>query len=113
MAEIVGVQVAPDHESVMLSIGHAQISLSAPDVERVTLELMQERSKLNERVRDSVDPHSVIQGVHNPSWLVSNDPGDTKLLIRHPGFGWMAFVLPEQSIKLLHARISSRLAGDR
>lgn len=77
-------------------LGH--IRLPALALERLIHRLSECRALLEEEVPRKYEEMSAPAGVViEPTWSVLTQPGErTKILaLRHPGLGWLPFVLPE------------------
>ena len=56
------------------------------------------RAAMNDRVPEKLDPSPRLQTTENPNWWVYDPkPEGHMMALRHPGFGWLGFVLPEPS----------------
>lgn len=105
----VTVTIGEDRETLVIELDGADATLGAADAECLIEDLMTARAGLAEAVRNELDPHSRVHGVLDPNWTVSDDPGLTKVLIRHPGFGWFAFILSEKSARALYDKLAKRV----
>lgn len=80
-------------------LGH--IELDAATLEGFIHKLGEVRAQMVEEVTPSLDPGSRVNAVPDPAWRIPNDPAeDTRLLaLRHPGLGWVSFLLPIEKSK--------------
>ena len=79
-------------------LGH--INLPAEALDRLIHRLSECRANLVDEVATSYEPLANPGGiVIDPTWSVLAQPGErTKVLaLRHPGLGWLPFVLPEHT----------------
>lgn len=54
------------------------------------------RAALSEPVPAKLDPNPRLHVTTDPSWWVFDPTGEYQLLaLRHPGFGWLGFDLPQ------------------
>lgn len=54
------------------------------------------REGMNDPIPQTLDPNPRLPVVRQPNWLVFEPTAQGRVLaLRHPGFGWMAFLLPE------------------
>lgn len=93
-----------DKESVRISItpeGHEPnwIDLPPDGIESFLQQVASQRSQLKDPVRPDLDPGSRIDALVDPRLHVERYPQGAMLAIRHPGFGWLGFALPEQSVQ--------------
>ena len=79
------------------SVGSAE--LAAKDVDHLLDLLAHGRSDLTEEVPDDVGDGSSVVPVEDPVWSIPDyrEASGRPLFLRHPGFGWMLYVLPDES----------------
>jgi hypothetical protein len=72
-----------------------QILFAASDVETLMLRIAEVRASMTEQVVPELEPVFRIATVEEPAWRVSNPMPDGRriLALRHPGFGWLGFVM--------------------
>jgi hypothetical protein len=89
------------------ALGH--IALDAASLERLIHLLSECRAGLAQDVPREYIPSNVPGVVIDPTWAVLAQPSDRNkvLALRHPGLGWLPFVLPEHQ----QAAISKVLAA--
>jgi hypothetical protein len=75
----------------------AHVRLDAPSVDQLIQDLGKHRATLRDEVPRQLDPGSRLQGIYDPAWRVPSDshPAGRIIAFRHPGLGWLSFVLPE------------------
>lgn len=80
-----------------VSIGHAV--MDARELDGFIMSLSLHRAGLKERVAD--EPDADLPSVPYPDWRISqaDADGDRLLGFRHPGFGWLGFLLDEDSLQ--------------
>jgi hypothetical protein len=78
------------------AIGH--ILFDAPTVEKHIQDVAEHRAALTEQVVPDLDPGSRLKAVFDPAWRISNQKTQHGriLALRHPGIGWLSFVLPDK-----------------
>lgn len=61
------------------------------------------RALLKDEVARDLDPGSRLEAIVDPVWRVSGHrvPEGRILSLRHPGFGWLSFVLPDKEAAAL------------
>ena len=76
----------------------AHISLDAATTENHIHDLAKQRASLIEQVTPDLDPGSRIEAIVDPVWRISqNRVAQGRILcLRHPGLGWLSFVLPDK-----------------
>ena len=79
-------------------IGH--IRLEAPELEGLIHHLAANRAGLIDQVPRELDPGTRLNPIVDPVWRAQpDDDGGVLLAIRHPGLGWLSFVLPQAECK--------------
>jgi hypothetical protein len=79
------------------------IALEAPELEDFIHQLAEHRASLADEVPKVLDPGTWFIAQIDPTWHVSRKKVEQgqALLLRHPGFGWLSFVLSNrQALKL-------------
>lgn len=71
-------------------------ALSTEELDELLLQAAIERAKRTPEV-DTEPPHSALPLI-DPTWRTENMEGGVLLLLRHPGYGWLAFVLPNREV---------------
>jgi hypothetical protein len=96
------VSTSQDKEYVVLqleedgkALGH--ILFDGATAEKHCHDVASHRANLNEPVTPRLDPGARLPAVVDPAWLVPNerDSQGYILCFRHPGLGWLSFVLPD------------------
>jgi len=101
-------KVATDgmHEHVVIELwmdgkplGHTQ--LDGATAEMHIQEVADARAQLTDPVSPMLDPNSMLDAVVDPSWRIEDYRISEGRIVafRHPGLGWMAFVIPEEQAK--------------
>jgi hypothetical protein len=103
-SEHVGIQLEEDGKP----LGH--IFLDGPSAEKVAHDIGRHRAGLKDEVTPELDPNSRLAAIVNPGWKI---PGyklqeGRILALRHPGLGWVSFVIPEDQAE----RIADWLTKD-
>ncbi|REG48830.1 hypothetical protein B0G80_5135 [Paraburkholderia sp. BL6669N2] len=98
-------------DALRVVIGNSAALLGANEIE----ELIRYLSHLRAQMLPAPPPAPVESVTYtlevDPSWHVDKSPlleGSTVLMLRHAGFGWIAFSLPPQSIAKLQAALTVR-----
>ena len=77
----------------------AHMIFDAATLEDAIHKLAQARAELADEVPQSLDPGSRLSAIRFPAWRVPdthNGPSGTMALaLRHPGLGWLSFLLEE------------------
>jgi hypothetical protein len=78
------------------ALGH--ILLDPSTAEQHIHDLGKARAALSEPVIPSLEIHSRLEAVIDPGWVIPAErlPQGKVLCLRHPGFGWLSFVLPDK-----------------
>ena len=108
-----------------IALGH--MYLSAPILDRLIRDLARHRAELIDQVPLEIAPGTQLETVINPVWqtrqLEARDQQGNKideptgLALRHPGLGWLSFLLPPSESKavgewlLLHSEQSNKPAS--
>lgn len=72
--------------------------LSAEELDKLIAKASEIRSTKNPAFPN--DPPEVMQAIYDPAWYsVLTKDNRVALNIRHPGLGWLAFVLPHHEAK--------------
>ena len=103
-----------DKDAVLLQIEEeenpvAHMFLDGASAETVIHDIARYRAMLSEQVSPTLDPGSRLEFVADPVWRLSErSPCGRILTLRHPGFGWLAFAIPDKEA----ASIADLLAKD-
>jgi hypothetical protein len=68
--------------------------LSAAELDDLIARAVARRTTLEPAL--PAQPPEKIEGVVNPAWHTSALPTGVLLMLRHPGAGWLAFVMPHE-----------------
>jgi hypothetical protein len=76
-------------------LGH--INLATPELEQVIHQLAGHRAMHADEVPRDLDPGARLNAVVDPVWRVAGHrtPQGRLLALRHPGLGWLSFVIPD------------------
>jgi len=93
-------------------LGH--MFLSASDAEDYIHYFSRHRAELADEVSNDLDPGARLDGIVNPAWRITSEAllsdGTTTtptedygltLILRHPGMGWLSFLLPHKEAAAL------------
>lgn len=93
-------------QSISYQNGDPNTPLQAATIEQLIRALGVMRAQMSPPVRTE-DPKfgDEVEALTDPRWWINADSfiGGALLQIRHPGFGWLGFALPLQSLRDLHA----------
>jgi hypothetical protein len=80
-------------------LGH--INFDGATVEKHIQDVGDMRAELNETVTPELDPGSRLKAIVGPSWKVEDYrvPEGRIISLRHPGLGWLTFILSEDSAR--------------
>lgn len=95
------------HARVQISLDGKDVcwgDLEAPELDALIASLAQTRAGLADTVPVNLDPNSRLPAVPDPAYQVGQLSGTKCLDLRHPGLGWLRFVLPaEEAQKIAQA----------
>jgi len=102
------------HDDGTLSVSADR--LTAPDLDDLLQVLAEARGRMVPPVpidiEDVVRADGSITSVREPDIALSRSAdGHIVLCLRHQGFGWFAFELPDRQATFIHGAIGKRLAG--
>jgi hypothetical protein len=96
----------PDKQHVYLelqmdgkALGH--MYLSAPDMEDHIRAAAKNRAQLSDTVAMDLDPGWRLETFANPVWRTAVHNEGIVLALRHPGLGWLSFLLPRAEARKL------------
>jgi hypothetical protein len=99
---------SPDRQAVSIELrmdgaklGH--IVLEAAELDDYIHKLADHRAELIDAVSSQLDPGSRLDVIVGPAWGVPHPPHELGkvLALRHPGFGWLSFLLPAEDARAL------------
>ena len=101
--------VSEDRQTAVLEMHEdgnplAHMLVDASTLEAVIRQLAVLRSQMAEEVTPALDPMSRLEAVPQPAWLVPNQhsgPGGVLMALRHPGYGWLGFLLEKENAHAL------------
>lgn len=84
----------------------AHVTLELPEFSDFVQGMGRMRQLFTEPVAPDLDAGSRLEAVVDPRWRVMNQvpghpAGSATLLLRHPGFGWLGFALPQHEARAL------------
>ena len=89
-----------------VALGH--VIWEAPELEQFIGQLAEARARLADEVAAELDPGSRLVAIIDPAWRVPAPHESGKVLcLRHPGLGWLGFLLPWLEAKKLALFLSS------
>jgi len=72
------------------------VELDGPGLDWLIADLVAARADLAQTVADTFDPAAAGAATEDPAWWVSDPaPGGITLALRHPGAGWLSFLVPK------------------
>ncbi len=107
--------LAPDGSGLHIAFDRADhklvgFTLEAPELDRLIALLGAARAELAERVPAELEPGARVPATFAPAWQVSETgtPGTHAVMLRHPGFGWLGFVLLGHEARALAESLDTR-----
>jgi hypothetical protein len=77
-----------------------KFSLTANELDNLIAKLSRVRSEMDPSVPLEPPIRNSIEAIRDPAWYAppaESTPGSAVLILRHPGFGWIAFGMPKQT----------------
>lgn len=105
-----------DGEQVTLQInddrglgGH--VFLDGAETEQVLHGIAKCRAALRDPVPPDLDPGARLEALVDPRWRIDGVrlPEGRVLMLRHPGFGWLSFVIPDHEAKAMAEWLTKEL----
>lgn len=89
-------------------IAASKLTLDLADVEALIAGLAQLRMAMTPEIVREVPESAHRTGVLGPPWAVARHPSakEKTLFVRHPGFGWVTFVLPPEEAQKMGNALS-------
>lgn len=90
------------------------MGLTAADMDDLIARLARARAAMTDIVPPLLEPGARLQATPAPAWHTKhqNDLQGILLALRHPGLGWLSFLLPPDSATGLAQAIDEGLRGD-
>ena len=85
------------------AVGHLQVTPA--EVEILIRHLSDQREKMNEEVPRDLDVGTRLVCTKEPIFRVEADPDGVILALRHPGIGWLGFLLSPPLAAVLAVRL--------
>lgn len=88
-----------DHVSLEMHVDGkpaADLALDAAAVTGLIDKLVSLRAGMSEQVSATLKVGERLNAVSNPAWVVNAHGESQVLALRHPGHGWVSFLLPQQ-----------------
>jgi hypothetical protein len=84
-----------DRQWATLTVGDEAMRLNAHGVATIILELSKVRQDMQPSVADALHEGDRIPVLHSPQWACATEMmhGSSRVYVRHPGLGWLAFLL--------------------
>ena len=84
----------------------AHVALETPEVDQLMQRLAELRAAMNEAVPAALDPGVRLVLLVDPAWqlkplLPGKGQDGAVLALRHPGLGWLGFLLPQSKVAAL------------
>jgi len=105
---VVGVDEAADHVVLQLNQGGeilGDVALDAAAAEAHIDAVALYRAQLKTPVAQSLDPAGRIDATGHPAWMTLSTPHGPVLSLRHPGIGWVSFVLSKDESRKMGAAL--------
>lgn len=107
------IQAADQQLTIKYVNGDASFPLAAETIDQLIAALASMRENMLPPVRQAdPQPGEKVQAIVDPRFWVSPEPfvGGALIQFRHPGLGWLPFVLPLQSLRVAHELVGNALA---
>lgn len=84
-----------DQQWATLTVGGEAVRLNAQGISTIILELAKVRQDMLPPVPDALHEGDRIPVLHSPQWACATEMmhGSSRVYVRHPGMGWLAFLL--------------------
>jgi hypothetical protein len=96
--------------------GLAHMTFDAAELENLIHNLATVRAQMLETVPPDLDVGSRLSVVEHPAWKVpakgTVQTGKAVLALRHPGMGWLGFLLEADRLSKISAALSSSVKDD-
>ena len=92
--------VSDDKVHAELRFASTKFSLTADQLDNLIAKLSRVRSEMDPSVPLDLPIGISIDPIRDPAWYAppaESTPGSAVLVLRHPGFGWIAFGMPKQT----------------
>lgn len=111
----VNVSLSEDKHVLTLNLGgehDLKVALPTSQVEKFMETLRQWRSQMKPDIPDEFALGSRVTAILNPPWCTEpeSSQGDSLLHIRHPGYGWLSFLIPTLEAAKLAGFLQSQVA---
>lgn len=99
-----------DRQWATLTVGSETARLNARGVAAVILELAKVRQDMLPSVADALHEGDRIPVLHSPQWACATElmHGSSRVYVRHPGLGWLAFLLQASEAEKLGETLVSQ-----
>lgn len=77
----------------------------AADLDELIRALGAVRAAMADAVPEALEPPARVATLREPAWWCEGQPGVQVLCLRHPGYGWLAFALPQPEAELIAERL--------
>jgi hypothetical protein len=86
-------------------------SLNSSKVEEMIQDLSDLRAALAPQVPDTIPNGTYLAATPGPLWKISEEVREEGkvLVIRHPGIGWLGFIIPHLDCKLLAEKLTNEI----
>jgi hypothetical protein len=92
--------VSDDKIHVEFRLASTKFSLTANELDNLIAKLSRVRSEMDPSVPLDPPIGNSIEAIREPAWYAppaESTPGSAVLILRHPGFGWIAFGMPKKT----------------
>lgn len=79
----------------------AEVVMDADALTDLIDKLSKLRSGMSAQVSPTLDPGARLNAVSSPAWAVHPHDQSKLLILRHPGFGWVSFLMPPEEASTL------------
>lgn len=109
----------PNRRSLQIEFGAkgnklVGFSLEAPEIDRLIGLLGVARAQMLDAVPATLDPGSRVPATLAPAWRLpaTASRAEHGLILRHPGFGWLGFVLSPAQARSLSQALAARIPAE-
>jgi hypothetical protein len=86
----------------------AHLYLDAAELEGLIRDLAKIRATMADQVAPALDPGGRLDLERSPAWIADTRDGNAVLALRHPGMGWLGFLLEMEKAQAIGTALLSR-----
>lgn len=84
----------------------AHVMLPPPELSNLIEKLGKTRAAMPDQIPPELSPGSRLPFINSPAWHVEQRGAELLVAIRHPGYGWLAFTMPENEADKFSSAVS-------